>query len=420
MSKIDFQDPFGSVQAGVVVGSLAIQGGAEKVAVEIAEALDCPIYTGAYDPRKFDKEMNEKLDGRVVVLDRDREEGEFDEDSLHVQGAYETLVESDTFDKLEVESIAADVLVAADLQGAIVAYLSGKPYLTYTHHADKILNDYFWDLFDNKEKLTEKVKFLKDRYKSVRDSRAAARQAEHNMCNGQRTRKQVHERWGISPSQTSVVYPPVDTETFTPGPGADPLDGKDYFLAVQRMDPYKNVHTVVEAAKRARKHVIFVGSGVLEEYVRVQAQHSPYIHAFGFVDQEQLRDLYRGATATVQGTVKEDFGIAAAESLACGTPVIAPASGGFLETVGKEFRPDDDLPETYWTERGILLGPDDFSVEGFAGAMQYASGDVPDRFVPEEVFDEDNMREEAEKYNRERFAEEVRERVSDVYDSQHS
>jgi glycosyltransferase involved in cell wall biosynthesis len=65
----------------------------------------------------------------------------------------------------------------------------------------------------------------------------------------------------------------------------------------------------------------------------------------GRVGDEELRNLYRGANMLVQPGV-EDFGIAAVESLACGTPVVAVARGGVLDVVadGRHGVLYDDRP----------------------------------------------------------------------------
>jgi glycosyltransferase involved in cell wall biosynthesis len=47
----------------------------------------------------------------------------------------------------------------------------------------------------------------------------------------------------------------------------------------------------------------------------------------------QMAKLYQGAVATLCLAVNEPFGLAAIESMACGTPVIAIDEGGYAETI---------------------------------------------------------------------------------------
>jgi glycosyltransferase involved in cell wall biosynthesis len=60
---------------------------------------------------------------------------------------------------------------------------------------------------------------------------------------------------------------------------------------------------------------------------------------------EEVADLYRGATATLCLSENEPFGLTAIESMACGTPVIAVDSGGYRDTVTHG-------------ETGMLIDPD--------------------------------------------------------------
>ena len=53
------------------------------------------------------------------------------------------------------------------------------------------------------------------------------------------------------------------------------------------------------------------------------------VRLLGNVSDEELRELYRTAACLVQPGV-EDFGMAAAEALSCGCPVVAAGSGGVL------------------------------------------------------------------------------------------
>ena len=50
------------------------------------------------------------------------------------------------------------------------------------------------------------------------------------------------------------------------------------------------------------------------------------------LSSEELRDLYRSCAFFVQPG-EEDFGIAAAEALACGAPIVALSRGGILDMV---------------------------------------------------------------------------------------
>lgn len=126
--------------------------------------------------------------------------------------------------------------------------------------------------------------------------------------------------------QATVLHPPVDTHFFTPGttgPGA-------YFLVVSALVPYKRLETAIRAAALLGVPLTIVGTGPDAE--RLRALAGPDVTFLGHVSPEALRELYRGARATLLPG-EEDFGITPVEALACGRPVIALARGGALETV---------------------------------------------------------------------------------------
>ncbi len=68
------------------------------------------------------------------------------------------------------------------------------------------------------------------------------------------------------------------------------------------------------------------------DYARLKNMAGKYTRFLGKVNKHQLRKLYQEARALLQPGV-EDFGMAAAEALACGTPVIACGQGGVKEMV---------------------------------------------------------------------------------------
>jgi glycosyltransferase involved in cell wall biosynthesis len=56
----------------------------------------------------------------------------------------------------------------------------------------------------------------------------------------------------------------------------------------------------------------------------------------GKVSAEALRQLYISSQAVVLPSLYEGFGLPAAESMACGTPVIATRAGALPEVVGED------------------------------------------------------------------------------------
>jgi glycosyltransferase involved in cell wall biosynthesis len=123
-----------------------------------------------------------------------------------------------------------------------------------------------------------------------------------------------------------VVYPPVNTEFFTPGS----QEKEDYFLVAGRLVAYKQTEMAIEAAARAGVRLVVAGSG--PELLRLRSLAGSNVEFRVGPSDEELRDLYRRARALVFPGV-EDFGMVMVEAQACGTPVVARAEGGAREAV---------------------------------------------------------------------------------------
>jgi len=126
----------------------------------------------------------------------------------------------------------------------------------------------------------------------------------------------------------SVIYPPVDTEYFTPGTGPR---GAHYVIA-SRFVPYKRMPMLVEAftVHLPDRELIVVGDG--PERDRVRAAAGPNVRLVGAAPRAELREWLRSARALCFAA-DEDFGIVPVEAQACGTPVVAYGVGGARETV---------------------------------------------------------------------------------------
>jgi glycosyltransferase involved in cell wall biosynthesis len=140
--------------------------------------------------------------------------------------------------------------------------------------------------------------------------------------------ERIREVYGRVPD--AVIFPPVDTVTYAPdgGPPRQPQDG--YLLMVGRLLPYKRFDLGIEACTRLGQPLKVAGVG--RERDRLGAMAGPTVEFLGWVAEAELPRLYRGARALIFPQV-EDFGLVAAEAVACGTPVIAYRGGGALDIV---------------------------------------------------------------------------------------
>lgn len=157
----------------------------------------------------------------------------------------------------------------------------------------------------------------------------------------------------------NVVYPPVDTDFFTPGDCSTPRAGA---LAVSRLVPYKAVDLAIEACARAGVPLTVIGSGPEQQRLEARSRCLGAATTFlGSVSRAELRDAYRSARVVVFPAL-EDFGIVPVEAQACGAAVVALDQGGSRETVRRtpwSLVPDAD-PELFAEAIGRTLDqPDD-------------------------------------------------------------
>jgi glycosyltransferase involved in cell wall biosynthesis len=171
----------------------------------------------------------------------------------------------------------------------------------------------------------------------------AARTCDVIFVNSAYTGGEVTELLHV-PQERIRVAPPGVKDVFRPdGPAADL--GAPYIVTVATLEPRKNLQSLAEA------HRLLGGDTVLavvggEGWGEQPLLDDPRVRRLGFVSDEELAGLYRGAAIAAYPSRFEGFGMPIVEAMACGTPVVASSHPSMDEASGTAaVRADPDDPE---------------------------------------------------------------------------
>ena len=149
----------------------------------------------------------------------------------------------------------------------------------------------------------------------------AAQRVDRYLTNSRVTQARIKSYFG---RDSRIVYPPVATERFEPGPVGD------HYLVLSELVSHKRIDTAVHAFNRLRLPLVIAGDG--PDRRRLKRIAGPTVRFAGRVGDSEAERLMASCRAFVVTSI-EEFGIAAVEAQAAGRPVIARAGGGLLETV---------------------------------------------------------------------------------------
>lgn len=191
--------------------------------------------------------------------------------------------------------------------------------------------------------------------------------------------------------EAEVIYPPVELKAKNLKLKTKTQNSKlkNYYLTVSRIVGGKGLELAVEAANKLKVPLKVAGSpaGYSGTYKELKKKAGQTVEFLGFVPDEELAKLYTGVKAFLALAKDEDFGITPVEAMAAGTPVVAFAGGGYLETVVEG-------------KTGTFFK--DYSVDGLVSAM---------RRLDKMGIKSQDCQNQAKKFSKERFKREIKDFV---------
>ena len=201
----------------------------------------------------------------------------------------------------------------------------------------------------------------------------SARRAERVLTVSERSKRDLIELYGLAPDAVVVTPNGVDP-AFAPGARGT----RDYVLAVGGIQKRKNQLAALAAAQEVGLPLVVAGP---EQNSAVAAKlRARGATLRGYVEREELADLYRGAACLVQASRYEGFGLPVLEAMASGTPVVTVPDEALLEVVGDAAVVVDEA-ELAQGIRRALADRDRLAQAGLARARKFTWRAAAERTV---------------------------------------
>jgi glycosyltransferase involved in cell wall biosynthesis len=369
MSDAD-KEPLSNRSLAVAHWGEHANGGGDRLAWELARIFEgSPLYVGWRDRsiEPDDIEAKQLIQGQIMNLAL--EHGGLPRKLAHLLGW-----------QIASPLREYDILVTSGNEPLFYVAPDDQTWVAYVHHTNRRQSNQI----DGMESARYKHLKLLFNY--------AIRVAfDHNtyrpdlyVVNSEIVKRRLIRYWGVQSGKIRVVYPPVPTNDYNP----DITETREYYITLSRLGWRKEIGDIIETFNALDHRLLIAGDGPEREKLEQMAGEN--IDFLGFVEEEEKRRLLSSAKAFVFNGRDEDFGIAPAEALAAGTPLLGVKEGmtqfqvidgknGYLHTRSEETGPS--LEETInrfesegvgWSAEEISEFANRFSIDEFHTGIREA------------------------------------------------